>query len=104
MIEGLKITVPGTELKELCLKQSAHHKSRAEFYTKQRDTMAEVGITDENSLSNVSPKRQINDKVKEHMILADELKFIAEHLIESEQYLLDRGDLIRLGLGSRQFI
>ena len=35
MIEGLKVAVKATELKELCLKQAQFHKTRAEQLAKQ---------------------------------------------------------------------
>ncbi len=102
MIEGLKVTVVGTELKELCLKRAEHHKQRAGVYAAQATSMEENEIGAMN-YSNGDPKRAIKDKQNQHENDSSELKFIADHLIADEQYLLERADLARIGIAQRGY-
>ena len=81
-IVGIKVTLPGTKVHELLLKQIAKAKERTE------------------DLLNYST---LDDKGhREHQLLLSEaitheLTFIAEHLDKDADYLLDHGDLIGMG-------
>lgn len=97
MIEGLKVTVSGTELRELCMKRAAHHRERAKVYEGQRISMEQNEIEGMN-YSNGDPKRVLKDKWTEHESEAAELEFIAEHLVPVESYLLDAPALAKLGI------
>lgn len=97
MIEGLKVTVNGAELRELCMKRVVHHRERAKVYESQRVSMEENEIG-EMSYSNGDPKKVLKDKWTEHESEAAELEFIAEHLVTNENYLLDREALSKLGI------
>lgn len=97
MIEGLKVTVNGTELRELCIKRATHHRERAKVYESQRASMEENEI-EGMAYSNGDPKKVLKDKWTEHKSEAAELEFISEHLIPNEQYLLDAPALSKLGI------
>lgn len=97
MIEGLKVTVVGTELRELCLKRAGHHRTRAAVYAEQKASMdkSEIG---EMTYSNGDPKRVLKDKLERHAAEAGEMDFIAAHLVADEHYLLDSSALSKLGI------
>lgn len=97
MIEGLKVTVKGAELRELCLKRSEHHRQRAKVYADQKASMDAAEIEGMN-YSNGDPKRVLQDRLEQHENEASELQFMADHLNLSEDYLLGREDLHKLGI------
>ncbi len=97
MIEGLKVTVEGSELGELCESRAVHHESRAETYAKQIVSMNEDKIEGMN-YTNGDPVKTLEDRKSHHEGEAAELRFIAGHLVATEQYLLERSDLQKLGI------
>jgi hypothetical protein len=97
MIEGLKVTVSGTELKELCLKQGRHHKHRASVYAAQEQSMVANQI-EPMHYSGGDPRQALKDRRAVHESEANELEFIATHLVPNEQYLLDCAALTKLGI------
>lgn len=97
MIEGLKVTITGAELRELCLKRSDHHLQRVEAYAAQEASMSQNQI-EGMSYSGGDPKKVLTEKRKQHEWEASELQFIATHLDPSEKYLLEGEDLIKLGI------
>lgn len=100
MIEGLKVTVAGTELRELCIKRAEHHRERSKVYAGQIVSMEQNEIEGMN-YSNGDPKQTLGDKKREHDAEASELDFIAEHLQPTEQYLLNSDALHKLGIATR---
>ncbi len=102
MIEGLKVTIVGTELRELCLKRAEHHRQRARVYAGQKASMEENEIG-EMAYSNGDPKLVLKDKQEMHEAEAGELDFIAAHLISDEQYSLDASALVKLGISKRGY-
>lgn len=94
MIEGLKVTVDGEELKKLCHEQAEHHGRRAEHYRSQLATLD--SLTNENS--SMRPGEAARNKITEHEASDAELRFIAAHVEDNETYRLNRDDLIRLGI------
>lgn len=102
MIEGLKVTIVGTELKELCTKRAEHHRQRAKVYAGQKASMEENEIG-EMSYSNGDPKRVLKDKQEQHEAESGELDFIAAHLVPTEDYLLDASALCKLGISKRSY-
>lgn len=104
MIEGLKITIAGAELAELCLKRVKFHDDRRAFYEQQKQALPDI---DENvpSMSNVSsrPQDMMQERIKTHRTEADEMRFIAAHINIAETYLLGREDLAKLGVISRAY-
>jgi hypothetical protein len=102
MIEGLKVTVDGTELTKLCLARSEYHRKRAEVYAGQHASM-EANEIEGTGYSGGDPKRALKDKRELHEAEAGELEFIAAHLDQSERYLLDAAALMKLGISRRGY-
>lgn len=105
MIEGLKITVSGTELRTLCLTQAGKLKAKAERALEQADVYetAEVQTGVQQSTSNRDPVEDLRAAAVTHNSNAQELVFIADHLEPLETYLLGREDLYRLGIIKERF-
>ena len=101
MIEGLTVTIPGTELVAMCLKQAEFHEARVEFYNNQKEALPDLD-DDVPEFSNVSkaPQQMMKDRIKVHRTEAEEMRFYAKYLKASEEYQLDRNDLSRLGVVS----
>ena len=102
MIEGLKVTIDGNELRDLCIKRAEHHRQRAKVYAEQKASM-EANEVGEMAYSNGDPKRVLKDKQEQHEAEAGELDFIAAHLVTREQYLLDSSALSKLGISRRGY-
>jgi hypothetical protein len=97
MTEGLKVTIKGAELRELCLKRVEHHSQRALVYVDQVASM-EANEIEGMNYSGGDPKRQLLERREHHEAEASELQFIGDHLNITEDYLLDRDDLRKLGI------
>lgn len=102
MIEGLKVTVNGAELVLLCKDRALFHLGRAEKYQLQIMSMKQNAIEGMN-YTNGDPVKALQDKCSCHESEALELQFIAEHLIPTEQYLLGRDDLVKLGITKSRY-
>lgn len=102
MIEGLKVTIGGTDLRELCRKRAEHHRQRAKVYADQKASLEENEIG-AMTYSGGDPKRALQDKQAQHEAEAGELDFIADHLVVGEQYLLDASALSKLGIARRGY-
>jgi hypothetical protein len=103
MIEGLKVTVPGMELAELCEKRARYHRDRAVVYRNQVQVMQENKIEGMHNTSAGDPAAQLRDKAKTHDGDADEMDFIADHVVLAETYLLGREDLVKLGITKSRY-
>ena len=107
VIEGLKVTVAGSEVAELATKQASFHASRAAFYGKQVEMYAGVqdGAPGIQYTSHQDPKAAALQKQEEHQQKAEHLNFIAAHVKADAEYLLDNSALSTLGVlkGSRFF-
>ena len=66
MIIGLKVTIPGTELKELCIKRGEFHFARSKVYQEQLTNM-ESNEVESMTYSNGDPKRSLKDKKDQHL-------------------------------------
>ena len=97
MIEGLKVTVKGDELRTLCLKRASHHQERSAVYSQQVDSMRASNI-EGMPHTNGDPVSALNSKKQQHESEAEELIFIADHLKLMEEYLLDSAALQKLGI------
>ena len=101
-IQGLTVTVGGSELATLCRAQAAHHCARRDFY--QAKVNALSGIDERDGSQNLSrtsardPAEEMAHKVREHENAANELQFIIDHLEPDSNYMLGRGDLARIGV------
>ena len=100
MIEGLKVTVGGIELAALCIKRAEHHEARAKQYAETLENMQRAEI-EAAPYTNGDPKRTVKEKQEQHENEAAEMRFIATHLIPSEQYQLDGNALYKLGISKR---
>ena len=104
MIEGLKVTIAGTELVTLCEARAEYHDSRARFYATQKDALPDI---DENTLTfaNASkrPQDMMQERIASHNAEAAELRFIGAHIKTNESYLLGRDDLSKLGIVQRGY-
>jgi hypothetical protein len=93
MIDGLKVTIKGSELKELCLKQSQYHRNRADALQKQID----AGVAeDDPSCSNF--RRDAGQRKKNEMESASLMRFAAEHFDATAEYLVAFSDLSNIGV------
>jgi hypothetical protein len=97
MTEGLKVTIKGAELRELCLERVEHHSQRSLVYVDQIASM-EANEIEGMNYSGGDPKQQLIERREHHGAEASELQFIGDHLNLTEDYLLDRGDLQKLGI------
>lgn len=102
MIEGLKVTVPGTELRGLCNKRADHHRARSKVYAEQIASMEKNEVEGMNYTGG-DPKRALRDKLEQHESEAGEMDFIAGHLVDGEQYLLDQSALAKLGIAKSRY-
>jgi hypothetical protein len=103
VIEGLKVTVDGVELVELCDKRAAHHRERAAVYNNQVQVMQENKIEAMHNTSAGDPTAQLRDKAKTHEAEAEEMTFIADHIEKDKCYLLGREDLVKLGITKSRY-
>lgn len=97
IIEGIKITINGTELQELCQNQATHHFERATVYAEQLLAMKANEI-EGMEYSGGDPTKAISDRRDKHKAEAQELKFIADHINPAATYILDTRDLAKLGI------
>lgn len=97
MIEGLKVTVNGAELRDLCAKQAGFHEGRRATYASNAKNLADAEI-EGMAYTNGDPKKALRDKETQHANCAAELHFIAEHIDTAETYLLDDAALRKLGI------
>lgn len=102
MIEGLKVTIVGTELRDLCTKRAEHHRDRSKVYGEQI-AMMEKNEVEGMNYTGGDPKRALADKQTEHDSQAGEMAFIAAHIDLSENYLLDSQALVRLGIAKSRY-
>jgi hypothetical protein len=107
MIEGLKVTVAGTELRDLCAKRADYHRTRAAAYSKKIAAFGKGDDGDDESESQLhalmssttaNPAKQLTERHRQHIAAAEELEFTAAHIDASERYLLERDDLMRIGV------
>jgi hypothetical protein len=104
VIEGLKLFVPGTEVKSLLEKKAAHHRRRAADYQKTYDTLVSVlGPINEEDLPKMSSmgaddRSKSKEGIQRHTTNAIEDEFLAAHIVVERPYLLETTDLHRLGV------
>jgi hypothetical protein len=103
LIEGLKVTVEGKELVELCLSRSEWHAERANLYRNQAASIEANRLEGMHNSSAGNPAEQLKEKAKVHESDSAEMKFIAQHLVPSETYLLCREDLVKLGITKSRY-
>lgn len=102
MIEGLKVTIAGDELRTLCYERADRCQSQADKADDQagsieRDALGATGYT------NGDPVRALRDLKERYAAEAKELRFIGDHIDIDEEYYLQRADLAYLGIVSRSY-
>jgi len=103
VIEGLKVTVVGNELKSLCLARANYHTSRAKHYREQQTALPDADDGAGQHSSKQSLEETIRSRIAHHEGEAAELQFIAGHLMDAAQYRLDRSALVKLGISTAAF-
>jgi hypothetical protein len=97
MIEGLNVTVSGSELRDLCHKRAEHCssqaiKARTQGAGIEDDELGETGYT------NGDPVRALKDLAERYEQQSMEMRFYGDHIDLDEKYLLSSNDLRQLGI------
>lgn len=111
MIEGLKIDVPSTELKEHLAARASHHGERVAFYLGQAKHLSQglkdLDLEDESEAQAYSnsgqrdPRDSMRQSAKSHQDRQMFFQFMADHLVPGEVYRLTEADIIKLEFASR---
>lgn len=102
MIEGLKVTVKGGEVRDLADKRADYHAERRTAYAEQVVSM-EAAKVEGMAYTNGDPVRALKEKLDEHGSEEQEMRFISAHIDPKETYLLDRDALHRLGIVKKRY-
>ena len=102
MINGLKVTIAGSELISICKKRAEYHEDRAATYAEQVQRMQADAI-EGAQYTNGNPIQALKERQAKHEGDHGEMLFIAEHLVASESYLLDREDLVKIGVTKSRY-
>lgn len=89
MIEGLKLTMTGGELRERLGERIRWHEERRDEFDRAR-----TPSRDPDSAAGQLPDHIIEHMRDEHSARADVLALIHDHVVESEVYRLGEGDLV----------
>lgn len=104
MIKGLEVTVKGTELRGLCETRAAYLEKRSGEYAKQAALFPDDQHDTSPGASNTSsPRKNLQDKADDYSDRGRQMRFIAGHLVDAEDYQLDMGDLATLGITKRGY-
>ena len=89
MIEGLKLTIPGEDIRRLLKERAQEHRDRADRWTRERARTKEDETEDEPLL----PDHMCANEAEEHEWRAEVLEFIRERIEPGETYRLTHADL-----------
>ncbi|MGE3512486.1 MAG: hypothetical protein AB7N65_26785 [Vicinamibacterales bacterium] len=89
MIDGLKLTMSGTALRQQLAARIQWHRSRVMEYQRE---LARQEVDDPSEVR--LPEHIVEHMRDEHESRADVLALIHEHILEAETYHLGRADLI----------
>ena len=89
MIEGLKLTIPGEDIRRLLKERAEEHRGRADRWTRERARTKEDETEDEPLL----PDHMCVNEADEHEWRAEVLEFVAERIEPGEIYRLTPADL-----------
>ena len=89
MIDGLKLTMTGEELRELLQKRANAHRAHAAHWNYEASRPAETQTEEEPLL----PEHMCECEAERHEWRAEVLDFIREHLEPLEIYRLDESDV-----------
>lgn len=98
MIEGLKVTLTGHKLRELCLARASHHDDRAQVYKNQIASMQSNLVEPAENMTNGDPVKALQARQSTHENEASEMRFYADNIALGEEYLLDHSALQKLGI------
>lgn len=85
MIDGLKLTISGEELRALLQAQIRHHQQSAELWTRDQ-------TTDDDDTPDL-PEEMCSNEAERHAWRAEVLEFIHAHVEPTETYRLGLADL-----------
>ena len=88
-IEGLRLTLPGEEVRSVLAERIQQHRSRAEYWTREQQRTPEEQ-TEENPLL---PEHMCENEAARYTWRAEALEFIREHVDPSAVYLLSAEDV-----------
>lgn len=113
MIDGIKLQLSTQELKELIVKRVEYHQKKHDWAAqKVKEIEPELGELDDeagrqgkytNSLGNGNPVSAFKQQAKHHGDRVTYFKFLAEHLIPNETYVLEEDDLRRIEVLSQHY-
>ena len=89
MIEGLKLTISGEELRTLVERRIDHHKRSAERWKREQARTPAQATDDEPLL----PEHICENEAERHEWRAEVLRFVLDHLETGETYRLGEADL-----------
>lgn len=114
-IEGIKLSITSAELKKLCEQRVEYHSKRAEQQAerlkKLEPTFKEIEQEDEESANEAAhgfkyassnapgdedPLAKIRRRFKHHRDRATVFRFMAEHVVVNETYVMTESDLQKL--------
>lgn len=90
-IEGVKIDVEGTELREQLESRATYHAAKAEQYRQQ---IAGLGDLIQAGIQSNDPRQEMDRSAKSHLRKAQHFHFMATHVSEDATYRLAERDLI----------
>ena len=94
MIDGLKVLVPGDELKKRLDERVQHHLARAAYWTREETRLPEEATKDELLL----PEHICANEAASHRWRADVLSFFRDRIDVADSYRLGEEDLEFAGL------
>jgi len=93
MIEGLKFKLTGAELVELCRNTADYHLKKVELYATQLEVLGRSDEEIPEGYTSHDPKRDAMRKVREHERQHKQYKFLADHVVSGDEYILSLQDL-----------
>ena len=101
MIEGIRIDISSSELKEHLEERAEFHRKKSEWYSTQVTSLREGGVTPA-PMSN-DPVASLANSASGHKEKAAYFSFLAQHLIPDELYRLTEDDMGNIELASRYY-
>jgi hypothetical protein len=105
MIEGVKMDINGSELKQRLAARIDYHRQRAEFFKKEAARVVETAGAGDDPIPNPVSNKTVNSvredyskQALRHRQRGGQFTFIMEHLSDKEVYRLTEADLFRLEL------
>jgi hypothetical protein len=87
--DGLKVTIPGQELRERLEERIAYHRDRAEWWNKERTRTPEEQTEDEPLL----PDHLCENEAERHEWRAELLQFVRDHTSSDDLFRMGADDL-----------